>query len=187
MNKQIALEKIRQYLKSHFITFQTDIKDGVPRYTMIFENCENSPNKAIESCIWFFEESMEVRTYFTEMGSNICRENKNNLSDVYRLMNYLNAQIWPATNDGYGGTLYKPYYLYTPRFYITEDDCYDITMTFVVPYDFYSVAPLETEDFITASCPELLNALSPAIFSLILGNMTVNQSITYVKAILQKE
>ena len=127
---------------------------------------------------------MEVRTYFTEMGSNICKDNKNNLPDVYRLMNYLNARIWPVTDDGCGGTLYKPYYLYTPRFYITEDDCCDITMTFVVPYDFYAIAPLETEDYITATCPELLNALSPAIFSVILGNFTVNQAITYIKAIL---
>lgn len=183
MTKQQAVEKLGQYLKSHFIKYQADMKDGVFRYTMIFENCDNSPNKAIESCIWFFEESMEVRTYFTEMGSNICKEYKNNLQNVYRLLNYLNARLWPAINDGCGGALYKPNHLYSSRFYITEDDCYDITMTYIVPYDFYEVAPLETEDYITACCPSLLDKLSPAIFSLILGKINADQAINYVKAI----
>lgn len=127
---------------------------------------------------------MEIRTYYTEMGSNICKEHKENLVNVYRLMNYLNARIWPTTNDGCGGSFYKPYYLYTPRFYITEDDCYDITMTYIVPYDFYEVAPLETEDYITACCPALLDKLSPVIFSLIIGKIDSDYAINYVKAIV---
>ena len=49
---------------------------------------------------------------------------------------------------------------------MTEDGCYDITMTFTLPYDFYEVAPLESEDFIIATLPDLFNRLSPTIFQL---------------------
>ncbi|MST88845.1 hypothetical protein FYJ79_04525 [Sharpea azabuensis] len=49
---------------------------------------------------------------------------------------------------------------------MTEYDCFDITLTIVICYDLYEVAPLETEDSVTAYCPELLADLSPAIFGL---------------------
>ena len=74
-----------------------------------------------------------------------------------------------------------PSCLYTPRIYLTEDGGYDITLTSVIPYDFYELAPLETEDYITACCPELLNGLSPAIFGVLLGNLDVEQAIQYVR------
>ena len=59
---------------------------------------------------------------------------------------------------------------------MTEDDRHDITMTGIIPYDFFEVAPLETEDFLTASLPELMNALSPAIFLLLLGEIDLSQA-----------
>ncbi len=35
---------------------------------------------------------------------------------------------------------------------MTEDGCFDITLTTIICNDFYEVAPLETEDYITAYC-----------------------------------
>lgn len=98
-----------------------------------------------------------------------------------RFLNFCNARIWPCTDDGMSGKLYNPNYLQTPRFYITEDDSYDITMTNMIPYDFYEVAPLETEDFLTAACPDLLNKLSVSIFFLLLGRISTEQAISNVK------
>lgn len=62
---------------------------------------------------------------------------------------------------------------------MTEDGCYDITMTFTLPYDFYEVAPLESEDFITATLPDLLNRLSPTIFSVILGKWSAEEAVSF--------
>lgn len=64
---------------------------------------------------------------------------------------------------------------------MTEDGCYDITMTFLVNYDFYETAPLETEDFITAVCPDLMDALSPAVFGLLLGQINLEEAAAYVR------
>lgn len=52
-------------------------------------------------------------------------------------------------------------------------------MTFTLPYDFYEVAPLESEDFITATLPDLLNRLSPTIFSVILGKWSAEEAISF--------
>ena len=62
------------------------------------------------------------------------------------------------------GDVYKRQIPYTPRIYLTEDDCYDITITTIINYDFYEVAPVETVDYLTAYCPELLDKLTPAIY-----------------------
>ena len=48
-------------------------------------------------------------------------------------------------------------------------------------YDFYEVAPLESEDFITATLPDLLNWLSPTIFSVILGKWNAEEAISFLK------
>ena len=47
--------------------------------------------------------------------------------------------------------------------------------------DFFEVAPLETEDYITAACPELMGSLAPAIFGLLLGKINTDVAIEYVK------
>ena len=75
-----------------------------------------------------------------------------------------------------------PHYLYSPRIYMTEDGCCDITLTFPINYSFYEAAPLETEDFITACCPVVMSDLSPAIFRLLLGNIDLERAIAYIRA-----
>lgn len=70
---------------------------------------------------------------------------------------------------------------------MTEDGCYDITLTTLINYDFYEAAPLETEDYISVSCPEILNELSPAIFGVLLGNYSAEQAILYIEKEILKE
>ncbi len=143
-----------------------DLDLGTVRFTIEYLGFENSSGKSIESCIWWYDESAEVRVYFNEIGAKFCKEYPQNYNELYRLLNFINARIWVQGSDFSGGSLYKSSNLYNPRIYITEDGCYDITMTFTMPYDFYEVAPLESEDFITATLPDLLNRLSPTIFQL---------------------
>ena len=182
MTKIQAEKKIMQYLKSHYIEFEVDLKDGICRYTMILHGYENSPNKVLESCIWFFEDVMEVRCYYTQNASDWCEEYSNNIPDLMRLFNFINASIWVGSTDGMNGALYKSNYLYTPRLYMTEDGFHDITLTTIIPYDFYEVATLETEDYIIASCPYLLDSLSPAIFLLLFGRIDFDTAVKHIKS-----
>ena len=94
MTKQQAVEKLGQYLKSHFINFEIDIDNGDPRYYMIFQGYDSAPNKAIESCIWLYNEEMEVRAYYPQVAANWCKKYQENLPSVIRLLNHINATVW---------------------------------------------------------------------------------------------
>lgn len=175
--KQFAIKDFTEYLKRNQILHKFSIDSGVQQITMTY-TAENAPGRYVEGCIWWYEDSAEVRAYYSSMGANICggSEHKDGL---LRLLNFINARVFLSCGNASG--LYEPHMLYTPRIYLTEDGCSDITITTMVNYDFWEVAPVETADYITMYCPELLDRLSPAIFSVLLGRMDSDQAVRYVK------
>lgn len=181
MTKTKTIKSIKEYLKQHFIKFLEDHDGETERITMVFTGYDNCPDNAVEACIYFFGDSMECRVYYSETGAECCKQSANRL-DLIRVLNFINARVWPLTaNDGVEGLLYSSSHLFAPRFYITEDDYFDITATTLIPYDFYEVAILETNDFITVSLPTLLDELSNPIFSCLNGNISSEQAIAYIK------
>ena len=185
MNRNEAYDDIAYYLKSHFIKIHEDVYENTKRITMAYNGYAKCPDMALESCIYFHSDCMECRVYYTELGSDICK-NSTNQADLYRLLNYINATVWPRVSDGFEGEYGTPY-LHTPRIYVTEDECYDITATSVIPYDFYEISPIITADYITACIPELMDKLSPAIFGVLGGKTTTENAIKYVKTNILKE
>lgn len=185
MTKIEAYDDITYYLKAHFIRFHEDDYENTKRLTMSYTGYVNCPNMALESCIYFRSDCMKCRVYYTELGSEICK-NSSNKADLYRLLNYINCKVWPRVSDGFEGEYGTPY-LHTPRIYVTEDECYDITATSIISYDFYQIMPILTADYITASIPELMDRLSPAIFGVLAGKITANDAIEYVKTTILKE
>lgn len=175
-----AKAKMKEYLKEHFIKYREDIDNGVSRYSILFEGYDFCPDKVLEACIWFYSDFMECRVYYDCNASKWCKESEHR-DELMRLLNYCNANVWISTEDGMDGALYRTNYLYTPRFYITEDGAFDITMTSIIPLDLYEMAPLETEDYFTAACPELLNRLSAPIFYVLLGRINAEQGILMIK------
>ena len=175
------------YLKERNIYFLEDFTEGIPRVTMSFEGFQNSPSKRIEACVYFYEDStLEVRVYYAEPGPQIVRKSEN-LSELYRLINFVNARVFTRNMDGAGNTIYRPSYLLQPRIYITEDGFYDITATIVIEEDFYELAPLEIEDFVTIRLPSLLEELAPHFFGVLLGNLTSELAIQYIKKNILRE
>lgn len=187
MNKKTAVISIEKYLRRHSIKYIKDVEYGTERLTMIFKGYDKCPGEIIEACIYFFSDSMECRVYYGETGARWISESEFK-QDIYRLMNFINARIFPQTpNDGMGGRLYKSSHMYAPRIYVTEDDRWDITLTTVIPYDFYELAPIETADYLTVSCPALLDQLSSSIFLTSLGKITVDDAIREIKSSILKE
>lgn len=176
-----AMSNFTAYLKSHNIYFETDSTEGTPRITMLFKNCEMCPSEICEGCIYFYEDGMEARVYYSETGSKICKES-DNVPDLCRLLNYMQARVWPRVQDGAEGTLYKSQYLFSPRFYVTEDGMSDITATMLIPYTHFEMDELETEDFITAALPDLMNILSAPIFLLLAKKISVEEAISRVRS-----
>ncbi len=185
MTRNEAYDNITYYLKSHFIKFNEDNYENTKRLTMAYKGYINCPNMALESCIYFHSDCMECRVYYTEFGADICK-NSTHQADLYRLLNYINATIWPRVSDGFTGE-YRTPYLHTPRIYVTEDECYDITATSVIWYDFYEISSIITADYITACIPELMDKLSYPIFGVLTGSVTLLDAIDYVKATILKE
>lgn len=179
MQKRKVLNHMINYLRSHNIPFQQDFDNGCVRISMLYKDCENCPDRVLESCIWFYSNVLEARTYYTKTASNWCKQSEN-LDSIMRLFNYVNSKIWTCTSDGLRGLLYKSIPIHTSRLYMTEDNYYDITLTTIINYDVYELAPLETEDYLTAACPDLLNKLSPVIFEVLCGSIDLNTAIQYI-------
>ena len=175
-----ARSEISNYLKLYNIYFETDISEGVPRITMVFRNCGRCPGHIMEGCIYFYKECMEARVYYSELAAHICKGSKN-LSDLYRLMNYLNALVWPCAMDGMDGTLYSSEHLVSPRFIVTEDGMWDIAAIMAIPYSHFALVALQIEDYITAALPNLLDSLSEPIFSLLEGKIKVEDAIRMIE------
>lgn len=179
MNKFDAKNHLCSYLNMNNISFIEDFDNGVTRITMLYKGCNNCPDKVLESCIWFYENEMEIRIYYDTNASNWCRKS-DHISNLMRLFNYINTSIWSRTSSGMDYALSRVRHLYTPRLYMTEDGFNDITLTSIIAYDFYAVALLETEEYITTHCPKLLNQLAPVIFGTLLGRLKLNQAIDYI-------
>ena len=174
------MSEIISYLNLHNLYFKEDHSEGIPRITMVFKNCDRCPDYITEGCIWFYENSMEVRVYYSKLGAEICQKSKY-LPELYRLVNYINARLWVSVSDGLEGALYQSQYLTSPRFYVTEDEMQDITATMLIPYTHFELDRLEMEDFITAALPGLLDDLSTPVFLLLGGRITVEEAIDMVK------
>lgn len=171
-----VMSEISRYLKSYNIYFEECREEDTPHITMAFKNCDRCPGRITEGSIYFYDDYMEARVYYSELGAKWCKESKH-LSELYRLMNYLNAKVWPRVKDGMEGTLYRSEYLITPRFCVTEDGCQDITTIMAIPYSHFELDPLEIEDYITAALPDLLDSLSAAIFLLLVGEINIDEAI----------
>ena len=168
-----AAHWMESYLKSLAIPYKKDIDLGVTKITFIFL-CENAPGGFTEGCIWFFDVAAEARVYYNEMGSDICRKSEYR-QELLRLLNFINARVFMELSDG-GNRWYDPRILHTPRIYLTEDDGYDICITTMINYGFWRTAEVETNDYLTAYKPELLDKLAPFIFGVLKGNMTAKDA-----------
>lgn len=183
-----AYNHITSYFKVCAIKFfaedyEAEDYERITRLTIAYEKHQNCPDMALEGSIDFFSNSMECRVYYKQ-GTDTCK-NSAHQAGLYRLLNYINATVLPCVSYGYEDG-YRTRYLYTPRIYVTEDDCYDITVTVVIPYALYEISPFMAAGYITVSIPELMNKLSLAIFEVLGGRITAKDAIEYVKTTILK-
>lgn len=177
MTKKDVIKNLKEYLDNYNISYETTVDNGCIQLRMAFF-ADNAPDRHVESCIWFYKDFAELRCYYNSLGAQICKNSKYK-SRLLRLINFINSRVYLACGDPNG--LYEPHTLYTPRLYMTEDDCFDITVTSMINYDFVEVAPIETFDYITSYNPELLDCLAYPIFGVLFGTITEEDAIAYIK------
>lgn len=100
------MSEVTSYLKLHNLYFEIDQMEGIPRLTMVLKNCNKCPDYITEGCIWFYENSMEVRVYYSKLGAEICQKSKY-LPELYRLLNYINTRLWVCNGTFLWGKNYK--------------------------------------------------------------------------------
>ena len=178
MKRQEAIRVLTGRLRSSRVRHSAGFDSGQMQITMGF-NAVYAPDHRIESCIWFYEDTMEARCCYSSLGAELCRKSRH-IDALLRLLNFINARVFPSCRGG-GHMLYSPHILYTPRIYLTADGCFDITITTINPYDFFGLAPLETLDYITICCPELLDRLALPIYCVLLGKETADGAISHIE------
>lgn len=176
-------EHFISYLKERNIYYKEDVYEGTSRITMSFSGYLNSPSKRIEACVYFYKASraIEARVYYAEPGPQIVKEKHERLPALFRVLNFLNACAYVKNMDGAGDKIYSPSYLLQPRYYMTEDECYNITASVVMDEDCFWVAPLEIEDFLTVALPSLMEELSLYVYGILMGNIDVELAIQYIR------
>lgn len=184
MTSKEASKAVASYLKTHNISHTVGIDKSSAKITMVFDTVD-APDHCVESCIWFYHDGMEARTYYSALGAEVCQKSEH-IGELLEVLNFINARVFLRCSDG-GRILYKPHMLYTPRIYLTVDGCFDITITTMIPYDFCAVAPIETYDYLTKYCPELLDRLSLPIYSVLTGKVTADRAIAHIKRELLEE
>lgn len=181
MTKKQAKAKFILYLKERNINFLERLSDGKSCIFMVFRGYERCPDKALECSIFFYDTYMEARVYYTANASKWISEKANELSNLYRVLNYIQANVWPFVHDNIGGRLYSSPLLNGFRLYITEDGNYDLTTTILINYNAFEFSTLEIADYLTVEMPALMDSLSIPIFFVLFEKITPEESIALIK------
>lgn len=181
MTRRNAIQSFMTYAENHNMHVTPTIgknDDGSTSncYTMQYR-ADAAPHGFVESSIWFHDDSAEIRVYYNAYAAEICRKSEY-IHALLQLLNFINARVFLGCGDPDG--MYEPHMLYTPRMYLTVDGCYDLTITTIIPYDFWEVAPVETLDYMTCYCPELLDRLAYPVFGILKGDITIEEAIGYI-------
>ena len=182
MSKESTKAYISDYLKNNFIAYDDKLADE--SFVMEFHG-SRSPDSKLECSLHFRESGLDALVYYGENASRMISQQQD-LSKLYRIINYINATLCPCPYDGMGGELYEPSYLFNPVLYLTEDGQNDLTFYVNIDYDLFDIAPLEACDFITAAMPELLDELTVPIFGALLGLTEMDIAFNMVNKILDE-
>ena len=183
MNKKKEKTIITKYIKEHLIPYIESVSYGIHEFGIVYKNMNHCPDNILESNLKFYENHIECRVFYSETINKWFREEEIYYSELYRILNFISAKVFPMAVDFSGGELYQPRQMYTPRIHLTEDGCYDITLLVNIPYDFFEVAQLETLDYMTACYPYIMDKLSYPIFKAALEGDT-DEAIDYINTFI---
>ena len=75
MKRQEAIRVLTGRLRSSRVRHSAGFDSGQMQITMGF-NAVYAPDHRIESCIWFYEDTMEARCYYSSLGAELCRKSR---------------------------------------------------------------------------------------------------------------
>lgn len=163
MTKTEAKQSFSMYLEEHNIESYPTINDGIISTVIVLYHHEHCPDRTLEACVTFNNNFLEERVYYDSNAAGWYRQASSNRTALMKLINYININVWPLSADGAGGQFYQPQHLYVPRICLNEETG-DIFAMSVIPFIFYELTQLQTNDYLTAFVPELMDRIAPAVF-----------------------
>lgn len=172
MDKNEAMSTLTNYLRTYNINNKlindqnrpVSVKDLNTVY-MHFD-VDSAPSKLVECCVWFHDDHIETRAYYTENAAGWCKKS-NHIAELLEVINYINAQVF------FSG-------LFNPRLFLVPDDC-DIAVNTIIPYRLFEIAPVETCEHITGFFPEFLGKISAPIWLVVLGDLDAKSAISQIQ------
>lgn len=178
MTAAVAFKELNELLQQEQIEHYPliDIEDDTQPQKMVILFRKDEPI-TIEGELFFYNSSLETRCFYGEEVSKCLREMSDTTRyELLKLTNFINAYVFP------------PYIPFTPRFYMTADGYYDLTVTTIIPY---SMLDEDSEDeigeYITRYCPKLLDQLAIPLFSVYAVGECAENAIDYIKHYILKE
>lgn len=144
---------------------------------------KNSPGEFDETTIDFGTSSISARSYYNIMGEIIVSLNPERFSDLLRLINFINQEIDHLTAKSYiNGFEEEPQEaIFSPV--MAVDDNFNIKYSLLVMNHTLEHFPTETIQMIVRLIPLYLDALAPAIFSVITGKMSLKEAMKKVEQV----
>ena len=158
MNKREVKLYIESYLKSYHIPYRPlnnngnicSIEDINTLY--LFFNLHSIGG--VEEDLNFYSDSIYIRSYFSkEVADMAC--SYSNKSALLTLINHINANVQ------------FNHLISVPRLYLSTDGHNDIALSCSIPYDVFSIGPIECCEFITGYMPEFIEKIAPYIIFLV--------------------
>lgn len=173
MTRQSASRSFFKHCIEHKVIIKLAGDGDAPCYVAEYK-ADNAPDRRVESTITFNKHEILLAVYYSQTGDRIVRESEN-INELLKVLNFLNNSVL---------YVYDGYALFSPGFVVSDNG--EIILTTVIPYDFYGLFREATDFYITAFCPQLLNAVAVDVFLTLFGEISSNEAIKRLKRVLSE-
>lgn len=187
MDKEEVIEIFTQYLDDFKVSYRWIPTPADVNYSELFfvtKGMENSSGKFIETAIDFCDNCISARSYYNIMGEKLVSLNLNRSPALFfRLLNFINEEINQLIIKSYtNGFEEEPQeVIFSPV--ITLDENHNIKYSLIVHHTLFEHFPAETIQMLVRLIPLYLDALSPAIFGVVTGEMTLKEAMKKVEQV----
>lgn len=186
MYKEEAIELFTEYFEDFNVRYRwipTPADVNYEELSFVTNGMKNSPCEFDETTIDFGTSSISARSYYNIMGEIIVSLNPERFSDLLRLINFINQEIDHLTAKSYiNGFEEEPQEaIFSPV--MAVDDNFNIKYSLLVMNHTLEHFPTETIQMIVRLIPLYLDALAPAIFSVITGKMSLKEAMKKVEQV----
>ncbi|MGN0424959.1 MAG: hypothetical protein ACI4FY_06515 [Acetatifactor sp.] len=171
--RSTAVRGFEDYLKSQKVVFTREENKATP-FILFKVPASNAPDEEIEGVVFFYEYVAEMKLYY--VGTKALCEKSNYHDELLRVLNFVNARIFPACNEAPQDQRDMQLY-FVPRISLEEDDDNDIVAGTMFHYEIWNQFLWEVGDYATKHCVEFLDTLAEPIIKVLTGEMKAEEAI----------